>query len=126
MIPSEPNSTKVVRQPKRVIVATTRTGVIAAPNRDPACVIPCAYPRSAGSIQRDRDLVAIGNAPASPMPNKNRNTAIDAASQAKMVSDVKMLHQVTIQVRARLAPKRSPSHPLGMLNKAYPQRKELR
>src|SRR5215216_2105118 len=104
------------------MIHTTSGGVIAAPNRDPACVIPCAYPRSAGSIHRESDRVAFGNAPASPAPNRNRNVDMEAKFQESAVAEVKILHQVTIQASARRGPKRSPSHPPGNWNSAYPQR----
>src|SRR5665213_4494226 len=44
------------------MISTTIGGVSAAPKRDPACVMPCANPRSVGRIQRDSERVAIGNA----------------------------------------------------------------
>ena len=77
-------------------------------------MIPCAKPRSAGSIHRESERVAIGNAPASPTPNRKRKTAIDTALQASAVTEVKTLHQVTISVSARRGPMRSPSQPPGI------------
>src|SRR5690606_18179739 len=76
-------------------------------------------PRSEGNIQRERERVAMGNAPASPMPNRKRHTIMDAAAQVSAVAAEKNDHQVTTQVRARLGPKRSPSHPPGTWNSAY-------
>src|SRR5579862_1986929 len=100
---------------------TTRYGVSAAASRDPACVTPCANPRSAGRIQRESERVAIGNAPASPIPNRNRTVAIDPAIHAIAVIDVNTDHHATIRVSARRGPIRSPSHPPGIWNSAYAQ-----
>src|SRR5690348_340547 len=98
-----------MRQPKRAISATANTGVKAPPRREPACVAPCAKPRSAGSIQRESERVAMGKAPASPIPKRNRHTAIDIADQVKGVKAVKADHQITTPARARRAPSRSPN-----------------
>ena len=95
---------KALRQPYRVISFTTSQGVRAPPSLEPAWVIPCAKPRSAGNSQRESDRVAMGNAPASPTPNRNRTATMEAAFQASVVAEVKMDHQVTIQVRARRGP----------------------
>jgi len=66
-------------------------------------VIPCANPRSPGSIHRESDLVAIGNAPDSPTPNRNRIATIEVAFHASTVADVNTLHHVTISASARRA-----------------------
>ncbi len=65
-----PNTRNAARQPNFAMMRTTMGGVSAAPKREPACVIPCAKPRSVGRIQRDSERVAMGNAPASPTPKK--------------------------------------------------------
>src|ERR1700736_2470301 len=109
-----PKKKNGARQPYRSIITTTRAGVKAAPKRDAAWVIPWAKPRSVGSIQRERDLVAMGNAPASPIPKKNRNTPIEVAYQANAVSEVKNDHHTTTSASARRPPMRSPSHPPGI------------
>ena len=96
------------------MMATTMPGVSAAPNLDPACVDPCANPRSEGSIQCDRDRVAMGNAPASPKPNSARHAIMDAAFHASAVAEVKIDHQVTIRASALRGPIRSPSQPPGI------------
>src|SRR5580692_5479583 len=105
---------KAVRQPYRLISATTSGGDKAAPSLDPAWVIPCAKPRSEGNSQRESERVAMGNAPASPTPNRKRTVTIETAFQASVVAEVKIDHQVTIQVRARRGPTRSPSQPPGI------------
>ena len=109
-----PKTKKGMRHPKRIIIITTSAGVRAAPSREAAWVIPCAKPRSVGSIHRERDLVAMGNAPASPTPKRNRNTPIEGAFHAKAVSEVKTDHHTTTKARARRPPMRSPSHPPGI------------
>ena len=76
--------------------------------------MPCAKPRSLGKIQRESERVAIGNAPASPTPKKNRKPAIEVALQASAVADVKIDHHVTISASARRGPMRSPSQPPGI------------
>ena len=91
---------------------------MAPPRRDPACVMPCANPRSVGRIQRESDRVAMGNAPASPKPKKTWITIIDVALQASAVSAVNALHQLTTSVSARRAPMVSPSQPPGTWNSA--------
>ena len=99
------------------MISTTSAGVIAPPSREPACVAPWAKPRSVGNIQRESDRVAIGKAPASPMPKRKRITAIDPALQANTVAQVKMDHQLTIRVSARRGPIRSPKPAARYLEK---------
>ena len=103
-----------MRQPKSTISNATKTGVTAPPSRAPAWVTPCAQPRSEGSIQRDSDRVAIGNDPASPIPNRKRHTIIEPADQVAAVAAVKTDHHNTTPVSARRGPNRSPSHPPGI------------
>src|ERR1700677_3481060 len=100
------------------MMSTTKTGVRAPPNREPACVAPWAKPRSVGNIQRESDRVAMGKAPASPVPKRKRINAIDPALQAKTVAQVKRDHQVTIHVSVRRGPKRSPNQPPGIWKRA--------
>src|SRR5258708_5742751 len=95
---------KAERHPYPVISFPTSPGAKAPPSVEPAWVIPCAKPRSAGNSQRDSDRVAIGNAPASPTPNRNRTATMEVAFQARVVAEVKMDHQVTIHVSARRGP----------------------
>ena len=96
------------------------------PTREAAWVTPCAKPRSVGSIQPERDRVAMGKAPASPIPKKKRKIPIAAAFHANAVSEVKIDHQTTTTDSARRPPIRSPSHPPGIWNRAYPHRKEAK
>src|SRR5580658_9752155 len=97
---------------------TTITGVIAPPNRDPAWVAPCANPRSAGRIQRERERVAIGKAPASPAPKRKRQTASEVTDQENAVKAVNADHQTTTPASARRPPKRSPNQPPGIWKRA--------
>src|SRR5665213_971201 len=103
-IPAEPKTKKAARHPKWAMMTATSAGVSAAPSLDPACVTPWANPRSEGSIQRESERVAMGNAPASPAPNRNRIAIIEEALHAMVVADVKRDHQRTIAVRARRGP----------------------
>ena len=93
---------------------------MAAPSREPACVMPCAKPRSAGSIQRDSERVAMGNAPDSPTPKMKRMATMDAAFQAKVVREVNILHQVTIIASARRGPILSPNQAPGSWKSVKP------
>src|SRR6202453_3327375 len=108
------------------MMSTTKTGVRAPPKREPACVAPCAKPRSVGNIQRESDRVAIGKAPASPIPKRKRINAIDPALQASTVAQVNRDHHVTMSVSARRGPIRSPSQPPGIWKIAYAHWNELR
>src|SRR5258708_29211067 len=110
----KPKTKNGARHPKRIIIMTTSAGVKAAPKREAACVMPWAKPRSVGSIQRERDRVAMGNAPASPIPKKKRHSPIDTAFQENAVSDVKIDHHTTTRDSARRPPMRSPNHPPGI------------
>src|SRR6202034_4132392 len=101
-------------------------GVMAAPSREPACVMPCAKPRAAGSIQRDNERVAMGNAPDSPTPKMNRMASMDTAFQAKVVREVNILHQVTIIASARRGPILSPNQAPGSWKSVKPKRKLAR
>src|SRR4051812_28263480 len=104
------------------MIHATNAGVMAAPSREPACVIPCAKPRSEGSIQRERDRVAIGNAPASPMPNRKRQAIMEPALHMPINEAQKMDHHATIPASARRGPKRSPSQPPGIWKIEYAHR----
>ena len=53
-------------------------------------------------------------------------TIIDPADQVSAVAAVKVDHQTTIPVSARRGPKRSPTQPPGIWNKAYPIWKALK
>ena len=75
---------------------------------------PWAKPRSVGNIQQESDRVAIGKDPASPIPNRKRIKAIEAALQANTVAQVNRDHQLTMSVIARRGPMRSPSQPPGI------------
>src|SRR5215471_456781 len=110
----QPKPMNGTRQPYRTSMNTTNGGVNAPPNREPACVKPCTNPRSAGRTQRDSDRVAIGKAPASPIPKRKRIVAMDPALQAPAVMEVKTDHHATIEAKARRGPIQSPSQAEGI------------
>ena len=116
MIPIRAKITNGARQPHWAIIHTTSIGVSAPPSREPAWVTPCAQPRSDGSIQRDSERVAIGKAPASPMPNRKRMTIIEVAFHDTTVRAVKVDHHSTTPASALRGPNRSPSQPPGIWN----------
>src|SRR5262245_25908002 len=105
---------KTLRQPKFAISATAIGGVNAAPRRAPECVMPCAKPRSLAGSQNESARVAVGNAPASPIPKRNRMTYIDHLPRANEVAAVKADHQRTITANTRRGPNQSPNHPPGI------------
>src|SRR5215813_12771533 len=105
---------KTLRQPKPAISATAIGGVNAAPRRAPECVMPCAKPLSPAGSQNESARVAVGNAPASPIPKKNRTTYIDHLPRANEVAAVKADHQKTNIASTRRGPNRSPSQPPGI------------
>src|SRR5215510_14569078 len=94
-------------------------GVNAAPKRAPECVTPCAKPRSLAGSQNESARVAVGNAPASPIPKRNRTTYIDHLPRASAVMAVKADHQRAIAANIRRGPNRSPSQPPGIRKSAY-------
>src|ERR1700722_2354250 len=108
------------------MMRTTSGGVRAAPKREAAWGKPWEKPRSSGGIQRDRERVAIGKAPASPTPKRNRHMPSVAALKQSAVNEVKSDHQHTMQARARRGPTLSPNQPPGIWKRAYPQRNELK
>ena len=61
----------------------------------------------------ESERVAVGKAPASPTPKKNRMVTMEAAFQAVVVRAVKRLHQETMRVKARRGPILSPSQAPG-------------
>src|SRR5262245_39823160 len=54
-----PNTTNDARHPERVVIASTRGGVIAPPSRAKLCVMPWAKPRSPAGIQKVSARVAV-------------------------------------------------------------------
>ncbi len=90
----------------------------APPSSIAVVTIPCARPRDESGNHARRIRAELGNAPASPAPNRNRMTTSDANPQAAPVSAVKNDHQSTIRVRMRREPYRSPHRPAGISKSA--------
>ena len=63
-------------------------------------------------------LVTQGHAPASPIPNRNRVTSIDAKLKAAAVAMVNADHQATILANTRRVPPRSAQRAVGISNSA--------
>src|SRR5215213_2839122 len=118
IIPSEPNSTNVKRQPCNSTSLKTIGGVAAAPRACPIQTVPIARPRCAAGNQRETVEALFGIAPASPAPNKRRTIKSEVNPTVAPVSIVKADHQRTILVSAVRVPKRSPSQPLGISKSA--------
>src|SRR5262249_20539931 len=95
---------------------TTSIGVNAPPHRALIHMMPCARTRSAGGSQVVKALVTFGKQPASPAPNRKRVATRDAKFHAHPVAAVKNDHQMTIRIRTRRAPIRSPRYPPGISN----------
>ncbi len=70
--PTMPKIAKIQRQLISVSIGPTSIGVSPPPRCAPAKKIPCAVPRSVTGNQREMTFDAFGNAPASPMPKRNR------------------------------------------------------
>src|SRR5688572_6986740 len=111
--PMIPKRTNGMRQPQTTIIAATTPCVRAPASRDPEWVTPWANPRSEVASQREKARVALGNAPASPAPNRKRMTMNEAAFQAETVQIVNADHHNTIPDSMRRGPMRSTSQPLG-------------
>ena len=112
--PSEPKIKNVGRQPKRM-TRNPESGKATEPaSREPVWAIPCAKPRSRMGIQRAMARLAVGKAPASPIPNRKRITISETAFQAAPVAAVKRDHHATRIESTRLAPMRSASQPVGI------------
>src|SRR6185437_801880 len=104
-------------------------GVSAPPSPIPTRKMLFAVPRCSGLIQSAISLLELGNAAASPTPNANLTKAKDQAiptqltqgmSAANAVATVKNDHHTIAIVMIFLGPKRSPIHPAGTWQSAYP------
>ena len=71
--PANPKIENVHRQPTRLMKKAASGGVIAPPSCEVVVIAPRAKPRSPGGNQRVTTRAALGNAPASPAPNRNRD-----------------------------------------------------
>src|SRR5262249_4334554 len=99
---------KAARQPHRPATQTVRGGVSAEPRRENAWVKPCAKPRSVAGTQNVIARVAVGNAPASPIPKKNRATQKPVAVLAAIINAVSADQYSANVPSIRLGPNRSP------------------
>ena len=97
----------------------TRSGVSAPPHREDSHRIACARSRSRPGSHVVKMRVMFGKAPASPAPNNVRVTMSDVVFHTQPVAAVKNDHQITIRMRTRRAPMRSPSQPPGTSKNAY-------
>ena len=77
---------------------------------------PKALPRVSGENQFAIATEALGNAPASPAPNRKRTPSRTEYIEVAPVSAVNTDHQTTMRVSTRLAPSLSPRWPLGISN----------
>ena len=89
------------------------------PTRDPKNSTPFAVPRSRDGNQREKARTMLGNAPASPAPNRKRIVSSDPNPRAAPVSIVKPDHHSTMRVSTRRGPRTSPSQPEGISNSEY-------
>ena len=99
---------------------------MAPPAPMPAKKNPCARPRSAAGIQREKACETFGAAPASAAPNRKRIASRDAKLHANAVPAVHADQSTTMAASTRRGPSRSPSQPMGMWNSAYPHTKALK
>src|SRR5262252_9429704 len=98
---------------------TTSSGVNAPPQRALIHRIPCAFTLSLGGSHAVKAFVKLGKQPASPAPNRNRVTTIEAKFQAQPVAAVKNDHHTTMRISTRRAPITSPIQPPGISHSAY-------
>src|SRR5947207_13122446 len=73
--PRLPKIQKLARHPAAAISAIASGGASAPPSRVPMKMMPCARPRSAVGNHCEKLREALGKAPASPAPNKNRKAS---------------------------------------------------
>src|ERR1700722_9439842 len=100
-------------------MGTTRRGAIAPPvwlarRKVPKSVLLCD-----GLNQRLTTTPALGKAPASPAPKRNRTTSRAGYPVTNPVIAVNADHHKTIRVKTRRAPIRSPRVPLGISKIQY-------
>src|SRR5579871_5944547 len=88
MAPTIANTQKAERHPHLFASLTVSGGVIAAPSREKACVSPCANARSVDGTHCVSARVAVGKAPASPTPRKNRANQNEVLLHAPTITAV--------------------------------------
>jgi hypothetical protein len=119
MTPMTPKSSNVRRHEIAEISVATSSGVKAPLTRVASQSVACARSRSLTGSQVVSTRVRLGNAPASPAPKSARVKMSDDGFQTQPVAAVKNDHQMTIRMRTRRGPIRSPSQPPGISNNAY-------
>src|SRR5262249_56396984 len=124
--PMIPHSTKTHRQLCSCRSVITIGEVIAEPVAKPTNETLIARPCSRCGNQRETARAMFGKAPASPAPKRNRMTSSDLKPEAAPVKAVNADHHNTTRVKSNRAPNRSPSHPLGIYNAAYPKHNTLK
>ena len=93
---------------------STSAGVAAALTRVASQTSACARSRSPAGSQVVSVRVMLGNAPASPAPNRPRTRMSDVAPIAHPVAAVKIDHQMTMRISTLRGPIRSASQPPGI------------
>ena len=94
-------------------------GVIAAPQRAAAALMPSAEFRCIGGSHVWNKRARPGKQPDSPAPKSRRVTSIEGKFHAHPVAAVNNDHNNTTRVSSRRGPKRSQSQPLGISPRAY-------
>jgi hypothetical protein len=87
--------------------------VSAPPRREPKNSTPLAMPRSRAGNHCEKLRTALGNAPASPAPNRKRTASSERLPCTVPVSIVNADHHSTMRVSTRRGPMTSPSQPEG-------------
>ena len=77
---------------------------------------PHIVARCAGLNHRATTMEALGNAPASPAPNRNRTTSSGTKPLTVPVRMVNADHHPTMRVSISRGPRRSPIVPVGISN----------
>jgi len=108
-----PKITKPQRHLTRANTATTSSGVNAPPQRAASHMMPCARTRSPDGSHSVNAFVKFGKQPASPAPNKNRQTTRDTKFQTQPVAAVNTDHMATTRINTLRGPIQSPSQPPG-------------
>ena len=97
-------------------MATAKGGAMAAPSRLALWEMPCTMARSRRGNQSCMERVAVGNAPASPMPVRKRKKAKEDSPVAVPSNATVTDQKPNNAVNTRRGPNRSPSQPPGIWN----------
>ena len=112
------NIRNAIRQLTNAMTSTTNNGAEAPPQRAPIHINACERVRSRMGSHKLRALVRFGKQPASPPPNRNRMTIMEAKFHAHPVAAVKNDHHNTTRISTLRGPILSPSQPVGISNNA--------